>query len=194
MLPDNTLTELDSAAFLPPRNKAMTATKSWALGGIGLSDTSEPMRYYWYGYIQGNTIYLQRMDAEPISVLAFTGSVTEMSFTFDQNMRPTIAYVEDGIAKLYWYDSSQSQNVITEYVDITNPRLSLDDKRKFNIGNSDIIFAYVTDHNRLCYRLQRERYSAEHVLLTDTTKSDDEPLKLFNIGMSTANRFLFLTN
>ncbi|WP_186473971.1 hypothetical protein [Psychrobacter sp. KCTC 72983] len=194
MLPENTLTELDSASFLPPRNKSQTATKCWELGGIALSDTSEPMRYYWYGYIQGNTIYLQRMDAEPISVLAFTGSVTEMSFTFDQNMRPTIAYVEDGIAKLYWYDSSQSQNVITEYVDITNPRLSLDDKRKFNIGNSDIIFAYVTDHNRLCYRLQRERYSAEHVLLTDTTKSNDEPLELFNIGMSTANRFLFLTN
>lgn len=194
MLPDNTLTELDRASFLPPRNKSQTATKCWELGGISLSDTSEPMQYYWYGYIQGNTIYLQRMDAEPISVLAFTGSVTEMSFTFDQNMRPTIAYVEDGIAKLYWYDSSQSQNVITEYVDITNPRLSLDDKRKFNIGNSDIIFAYVTDHNRLCYRLQRERYGTEHILLTDTTKSDKDPLELFNIGMSTANRFLFLTN
>ena len=194
MLPDNTLTELDKASFLPPRNKPQKPTACWELGGIGLSDTSEPMRYYWYGYIQGNTIYLQRSGAEPISVLAFTGDVTEMSFTFDQNMRPTIAYVEDGIAKLYWYDSSQSQNVITEYVDITNPRLSLDDKRKFNIGNSDIIFAYVTDHNRLCYRLQRERYSAEHVLLTDTTKSNDEPLELFNIGMSTANRFLFLTN
>lgn len=194
MLPDNTLTELDSASFLPPRNKSQTATKCWELGGIALSDTSEPMQYYWYGYVKGKGIYLQRSGAEPVAVLAFAGDVTEMSFSFDQNMRPTIAYVENGVAKLYWYDSSVAKNVLTLYPNITNPRLSLDDKRKFNIGNSDIIFAYVTDHNRLCYRLQRERYSAEHVLLTDTTKSNDEPLKLNVISMSTANRFLFLTN
>ncbi len=194
MLPDNTLTELDSASFLPPRNKSQTATKCWELGGIALSDTSEPMQYYWYGYVKGKAIYLQRYGAEPVAVLAFAGDVTEMSFSFDQNMRPTIAYVENGVAKLYWYDSSVAKNVVTLYPNITNPRLSLDDKRKFNIGNSDIIFAYVSDHNRLCYRLQRERYGAEYVLLTDTTKSNDDPLTLSTIGMSTSNRFLFLTN
>lgn len=194
MLPDNTLTELDRASFLPPRNKSQTATKCWELGGIALSDTSEAMQYYWYGYVKGKGIYLQRSGAEPVAVLAFAGDVTEMSFSFDQNMRPTIAYVENGVAKLYWYDASAAKNVLTLYPNITNPRLSLDDKRKFNIGNSDIIFAYVIDHNRLCYRLQRERYGAEHVLLTDTTKSVDEPLKLNVIGMSTANRFLFKTN
>ena len=182
MLLDDTLVELDSASFLPPRNKSQTATKCWELGGIALSDTSEPMQYYWYGYVKGKAIYLQRSGVEPIAVLAFAGDVTEMSFSFDQNMRPTIAYVENGVAKLYWYDSSAAKNVLTLYPTITNPRLSLDDKRKFNIGNSDIIFAYVSDHNRLCYRLQRERYGAEHVLLTDTTKSNDEPLTLSTIN------------
>ena len=194
MLPDDTLIELDSSNFLPPRNKAASATECWEIGGIALSDTSEPFKYYWYGYVKGKAIYLHRSGAEPVTVLAFAGSVTEMSFTFDQNMRPTIAYVENGVAKLYWYDASVAKNVLTLYPNMTNPRLSLDDKRKFNIGNSDIIFAYVTDHNRLCYRLQRERYGAEHVLLTDTTKSDDEPLELFTIGMSIENRFLFKTN
>lgn len=194
MLPDDTLIELDSSSFLPPRNKVTSATECWEIGGIALSDTSEPFKYYWYGYVKGKAIYLHRSGAEPVTVLAFAGSVTEMSFTFDQNMRPTITYVENGVAKLYWYDASVAKNVLTLYPNITNPRLSLDDKRKFNIGNSDIIFAYVVDHNRLCYRLQRERYGAEHVLLTDTTKSDDEPLELFTIGMSIENRFLFETN
>lgn len=194
MLPDDTLTELDSSKFLPPRNKTASATECWEIGGIALSDTSEPFKYYWYGYVKGKAIYLHRSGAEPVTVLAFAGSVTEMSFSFDQNMRPTIAYVENGVAKLYWYDASVAKNVLTLYPNITNPRLSLDDKRKFNIGNSDIIFAYVIDYNRLCYRLQRERYGAEHVLLTDTTKSDDEPLELFTIGMSIENRFLFKTN
>lgn len=194
MLPDDTLIELDNSSFLPPRNKVTSATECWEVGGIALSDTSEPFKYYWYGYVKGKAIYLHRSGAEPVTVLAFAGSVTEMSFTFDQNMRPTITYVENGVAKLYWYDASVAKNVLTLYPNITNPRLSLDDKRKFNIGNSDIIFAYVVDHNRLCYRLQRERYGAEHVLLTDTTKSDEEPLELFTIGMSIENRFLFKTN
>lgn len=194
MLPDDTLIELDKGSFLPPRNKATSATECWELGGIALSDSSEPFQYYWYGYVQGKAIYLHRSGAERITVLAFAGSVTEMSFSFDQNMRPTITYVENGVAKLYWYDASVAKNVLTLYPNMTNPRLSLDDKRKFNIGNSDIIFAYVKEHNRLCYRLQRQRYDVEHLLLTDTTKSDDEPLQLFETGMSTDNRFLFKTN
>ena len=194
MLPDDTLIELDSGSFLPPRNKATSATECWELGGVALSDASEPFAYYWYGYVKGKAIYLHCSGAEPVTVLAFDGDVTELSFSFDQNMRPTIAYVENDVAKLYWYDASVAKNVLTLYPNITNPRLSLDDKRKFNIGNSDIIFAYIVDHNRLCYRLQRERYGAEHVLLTDTTKSDEEPLILNNIGMSRDNRFLFSTN
>ena len=194
MLPDNTLTELNTTVLLPPRNKPQKPTESWELGGIALSDTSAPMQYYWYGYVKGKAIYLQRSGAEPVAVLAFAGDVTEMSFSFDQNMRPTIAYVENGVAKLYWYDASLAKNVLTLYPNITNPRLSLDDKRKFNIGNSDIIFAYVTDHNRLCYRLQRERYSKEHLLLIDDTKTRISPLRLENIGMSTVNRFIFQTN
>lgn len=194
MLPDDTLVELDKSSFLPPRNKLQTALRCWELGGVALSDTSESMQYYWYGYVRGQAICLQRSGSESVTVLAFAGDVTEMSFTFDQNMRPTIAYVENGVAKLYWYDTSVAKNVLTLYPDMTNPRLSLDDKRKFNIGNSDIIFAYIKDHNQLCYRLQRQRYGVEHVLLTDTTKSDEEPLTLTTIGMSRQNRFLFLTN
>lgn len=192
MLPDNTLIEFEGS-FLPPRDKKAKINESFDLGGIALSDTSEPFVYEWHGYVEGNTIYLARKDQTPVAVLLFTGAITELSITFDQNMRPTIAYVEDGIAKLYWYDSSQAQNVITEY-DVTNPRVSLDDKRKFNIGNSDIIFAYIADGNRLCYRLQRERYGIDHELLVDDTKSDSSPLVLSKIGMSTATRFLFETN
>lgn len=194
MLPDDTLAELPQSSFLPPRNKVTSAIDCWELGGVALSDTSEPFKYFWYGYVKGKAIYLHRSGAEPVTVLAFAGSVTEMSFSFDQNMRPVIVYVEDGITKLYWYDASAGQNVLTLYPNITNPRLSLDDKRKFNIGNSDIIFAYATNHNRLCYRLQRERYGAEHLLRVDDDKTLINPLNLYNIGMSRDNRFLFATN
>lgn len=194
MLPDDTLIEFEGANFLPPRDKVTSAIESWALGGIALSDTSEGITYQWRGYIDGKAIRLQRDGSEAITILSFTGSVTELSIAFDQNMRPIIAYVEDGIAKLYWYDASASQNITTDFVGATNPRLALDDIRQFNIGNSDVIFAYIADSNRLCYRLQRERYGIEHTLRTDDSKTLIAPLKLFEIGMSTDNRFLFATN
>ena len=194
MLPDDTLTELGSGSLLPPRNKVTTETECWELGGVALSNTSEPFSYYWYGYVKEQAIYLHRSGAEPITVLAFEGNVTELSFTFDQNMRPTITYVEDNITKLYWYNASMAKNVITEYPNTTNPRLSLDDKRRFNIGNSDIIFAYVVDGSRLCYRLQQQRYEVEHVLMTSDTHTMINALELFDIGMGDDNRFLFVTN
>lgn len=194
MLPNGVISESDNSDFLPPRNKITGKLECWELGGVAISNTSQPFQYFWYGFVKGNAIYIQREGHEPIAVLAFFGKVTEMSFTFDQNMRTTIAYVEDNIAKFYWYDSLTSQNVITEYPNIKNPKLSLDDKRNFNVANSDIIFAYISDNNKLCYRLQRERYGAEHVLLVDDTKTELKPLELFDIGMSTENRFLFDTN
>lgn len=196
MLPDNTLTELDSAEFLAPRSNPYQALECWELGGVALSDTSQPFAHNWHGYVDGKIIYLKQAsdNAEPVAVLGFLGEVTELSFSFDQNMRPIITYVEDGVAKLYWYDTSAAQNTLTVYPDIKNPRLSLDDKRRFNVGGSDIIFAYVTDHNRLCYRLQRERYGTEHELMVDESATVIKPLKLFRIGMTTANRFLFETS
>lgn len=194
MLPNEVISESGNSDFLPPRNKITGKLECWELGGVAISNTSQPFQYFWYGFVKGNAIYIQREGHEPIAVLAFFGKVTEMSFTFDQNMRTTITYVEDNIAKFYWYDSLTSQNVITEYPNIKNPKLSLDDKRNFNVANSDIIFAYISDNNKLCYRLQRERYGAEHVLLVDDTKTELKPLELFDIGMSTENRFLFDTN
>lgn len=194
MLPDDALIEQADKVFVGPRNKSAELNESYELGGVGISDTSEPFKYEWRGYIEGNAIYIGRKGQTPVALLSFTGVVTEISVTFDQNMRPTIAYVEDGISKLYWYDASLAMMTITEYVGIANPRVSLDDKRKFNIANSDIIFAYIADGSRLCYRLQRERYGTEHVLITDTTMDDLRPFILHRIGMGNKNRFLFLTN
>jgi len=190
MLPDDTLIELEEIAFLPPRNKPTRVSESWALGGIALSDTSEPFGYEWRGYVQNKAIRVARKNTAPITLLSVTGEVTEVSLAFDQNMRPTIAYVEDDISKLYWYDTSQASMAITEYADTRNPRVALDDKRKFSIANSDIIFAYVKNGSLLCYRLQRERYSIEYTLDVNREEHVGD-LILNDIGMGTGNRFVF---
>lgn len=172
--------------FIYPRSKNYPLTESWELGGVALSDPSEDLtKYVWQAWTDGTTITVKRDDLDTYHVVLMDSNITEIDLTFDQNMRPCIAYVANGISKLYWYDTQQSKQVIDEYPDIRNPRVSLDDKRRFNVANSDIIFAYQKG-DTLCYRVQRERFTIEHVLVTNSKNR-----LLWRIGMGQYNRFLF---
>lgn len=175
--------------FLYPRSKSYGLTESWEMGGVALSDPSEEMtKYAWHGWMDKTNIYIKRADlaTEHLLLTDEQDSITEIDITFDQNMRQCVAWVSGGVAKLYWYNSAIENYDITSFSGIRNPRVSLDDKRRFNVANSDIIFAYLKGTD-LCYRLQRERYSTEYVLVSDI----DPNAKLQKIGMGTQNRFLF---
>lgn len=172
--------------FVYPRSKSYTLTESWDNGGVALSDPSQDLnKYVWRAWTDGATITVKRDDLDTYQVVLMDINITEIDLTFDQNMRPCIAYVANGISKLYWYDTFQAKQVIDEYQAIRNPRVSLDEKRRFNVSQSDIIFAYQKG-NTLCYRVQRERFTIERVLVTNTKKR-----LLWRIGMGRNNRFLF---
>lgn len=171
--------------FLYPRSKNYPLTESWENGGVALSDPSQELtKYVWQAWTDGTSIKVKRDDLDTHHVVLMDNNITEIDITFDQNMRPCIAYVANGISKLYWYDTQQAKQVINEYPLITNPRVSLDDKRRFNVANSDIIFTYLKD-NILCFRIQRERFSVEHVLI-----NHNKSKLLWRIGMGRNNRFL----
>ncbi|MGP5531231.1 hypothetical protein ACTXMK_05425 [Psychrobacter celer] len=175
-----------TAPFLYPRSKSYLPTESWDNGGVALSDPSEELtKYVWKAWTDGTSIKVKRDDLDDYHAVLMDTNITEIDLTFDQNMRPCIAYVANGISKLYWYDTQEAKQVIDEYPDITNPRVSLDDKRRFNVANSDIIFAYQKG-DTLCYRVQRERYTVERVLATNSKRRI-----LWRIGMGRNNRFLF---
>ena len=174
-----------SSLFNYPRSKNYPLTESWENGGVALSDPSEDLtKYVWKAWTDGTTIKVKRDDLDVHHVVLMDSNITEIDLTFDQNMRPCIAYVANGISKLYWYDSQQAKQVIDEYPLITNPRVSLDDKRRFNVSNSDIIFTYLKE-NTLCFRIQRERFTVERVLITYNKSK-----LLWRIGMGRNNRFL----
>lgn len=79
-------------------------------------------------------------------------------------MNPFIAYVQGGQAKYYWYDSTVPGMVHTNLpAGSYDPRCTMDEKRPFNIAESDILLSYIRAGN-LCVRYQRERYLTEHVL------------------------------
>ena len=180
------ISNLVDTPFIYPRSKNYPLTESWESGGVALSDPSEDLtKYVWQAWTDGTLIKVKRDDLDTHHVVLMDTNITEVDLTFDQNMRPCITYVANGISKLYWYNAEQAMQVFDEYPDIRNPRISLDDKRKFNVANSDIIFAYQKG-DTLCYRIQRERFTIEHVLATDSKKR-----LLWRIGMGRNNRFLF---
>lgn len=114
--------------------------------------------------------------------------MTEISFSFDANMQPTVAYVASGQAYLNWYDSIEATYVTTELADgVTTPRVSLDDKRFLGSNAyqvSDVILAYVRAGN-LYYLQQRDRYTIERLLKTGVTP-------LIKIGFSRGLRLQFM--
>ena len=180
----------DNDSLLSPRSRAYPLTESWESGGVGLSDTSQGLvSHTWRAWTDSKAIYIQRSDLpkDTSKTLLAAPDITEIDLTFDQNMRPVLTYVSGGIAKLYWYDTVSQSQTITDFPNVQNPRVSLDDKRSFNTANSDVIFAYI-NNDQLCCRYQRERYGIEHALHQLPPKT-----QLVKIGMGTANRFLFDT-
>lgn len=176
--------------FLYPRSKHYPPTESWELGGVALSDPSEPLtKYIWHAWIDKKDIYVKRADLadDTAQVIVSDNRISEVDLTFDQNMRPCISFVANNVAKLYWYNAETESYNITSFGNVKNPRVSLDDKRRFNVADSDIIFAYLRDDKLYC-RIQRDRYSKEYEL---ATIDNPKHRLLWRIGMGVKNRFLF---
>lgn len=154
-------------------------------GGIALNDPSEGLLYQpWLGVCDGVSITLSAPNTAPVTWI--TGAeISEFSFSFDQNMRPAVAYVEAGIAKLNWFDVAVNQQVTTVYDDTyRNPRMSLDDKHRLASDTSDVIFAYLRGGS-LYYRQQRDRYLTEYLLASGVQG------RLNRIGLNRQNRMQF---
>ena len=110
-----------------------TPLKSVEWGGVDIQDPSQGIRLKpWtieYKRESGDVVISASGVSE--TVIFNRPDITEVSLAFDRNMNPTIAFVQEGQAKLYWYDSTVSDFVFweTELGAIKNPRLTHDDKR-----------------------------------------------------------------
>ncbi len=188
MLPGNVVSSITiSSDLLNPDSAVRAPLLDYELGGVAISDSSQGLQAItWSCYIPPNTndVMLKPGDGAPILFAQIAG-VIELALAFDQNMRPVIAYQTLSGLFLYWYDSLAAGYITTGFGPGRNPRLTLDDKRDFNIGNSDVIFAYIRDDG-LFYRQQRDRYGIERQLDTGVSK-----LSLANIGMNRGLRMQF---
>ncbi len=162
----------------------------YELGGVALQDASQGLE------VQTWTLRADPLTGEvflgatsvPESLLFTAAGITEVSLAFDQNMRPFVAFVQDGRAKYRWFDTVLGANRITELDPADeNPRCCMDDKRtsQTSLGTNDIILAYVRAGN-LYYRQQRDRYETERLLY------EDVPGRLLRVGMHRQYRLQFM--
>lgn len=176
-----------SHRFRPPRDRHHPMTVAYCDGGPVLNDATQGLTgYVWHAYVDNDQIIIKRDDQDTTHVVTTKALVTQLDFTFDQNMRPFVTYVSAGKPFYYHFnaeDSSYSEVALPPTV--TFPRCELDERETEYIPNSDIILGYMREGN-LCYRVQRERFLKEHIIATDPNKK-----MLWHIGRTTDGRFAY---
>lgn len=141
------------------------------------------MQQLWTLIYSGGGFYVSAPNQNGWTLLFNDGEATECDLAFDQNMFPFVCYMAAGHMRYFWYDPvSQQFEQVDLGVGYRSPRCTLDDKRPFDVSNSDINFSYINLQTlNLCYRLQRERYQTEHVLGPVTTTVYLDAVN-FNVG------------
>lgn len=174
-------------ALLDPAASPLDPLTDYEMGGVALNDPSQGLYVkQWVCRYADGSVRLSAHGVQEAPLFSMP-NVTEVSLAFDQNMRPFVAYVTNGEAWFYWYDTQIGQAVHTQLPSgSTSPRCCLDDHRALQLGNSDIILAYIRNGNLYC-RVQRDRYGIEYLLVSD---AED---RLFNVGMQKNLRLQFLT-
>lgn len=135
-------------------------------GPIAEQDPTQGLIYQeWRSYIKEGAIWLEADNTPPRIVYQTEGELTDISIAFNQNGDLHYAYVEDGVAKLYYYDSvTGSFQTLTLPAGTRTPKITLDDKRRQALATSDVILSYIKSDNALYYRQQRERFQVERLL------------------------------
>jgi hypothetical protein len=168
MIPENIITIADGEEFSPPRDDPYLPIISRHIGGEFLSiSTSDLQTHSWAAeYIDGEIIIYRDDSPNNKVAVIIANDVTSISLAFDSSMRPTIAYIQDGIGKLYYYNTATQAVETLEFTGVTSAQVVNDDPRPELTEFNDIIFAY-TKNNNLYYRQQRDRYTIEYLAASD---------------------------
>jgi len=157
-----------------------TTPRDLEIGGVDIGDAGLGMQVQvWQFRIAGDTLQVGPDPNGPWTDFLAAPSTTELSGTFDSSMNPVVGYVQSGITKLFWFDTSVLQYVVTEFPGASSPRLSRDDKRDSQASIADAIFTYLKD-GKLYYRQQRDRYGVEYFLMD----APEGTIRLGRFGMN----------
>lgn len=173
-LPDLLFTQTQGAQWLAPDDIGATNDlQQYEAGGIAISDGTQGITGWTWTSVYSaaaGTISLKNVTTNTTElILSGLFGLTWISFAFDQNMRPNIAWTEaDGTCKFRWYDT-----VIENYTTTTlpagsaTPSLCHDDKREYMVksGLSDVLLFYIIN-GVVYHRRQRDRYNTTYQIAT----------------------------
>ncbi len=176
-----------SAWIAPDDVSRLPATVDYETGGIGLNDPSQGLLVQtWRARVSGNDVLVGPAPYTSETVVVTAAGITELSLCFDQNMRPALAYMQAGQAKLLWFDTFLGMQVITTLdVTIKSLFLTMDDKRSIatTVNFNDMLLFYIKG-STLCYRQQRDRFATERVLQTFAGPN----VRIYRCGMGAGQR------
>lgn len=179
-LPQNQLSAVPvPAAYLRPDDHArVNPLYDYERGGVALNDASQGINGWdWKAWVEEDDILLARAPYDSPTTLITAAGTTWISLAFDQNMRPALAYMQAGVCKLYWYDTTIPGPTTTTFANCTSPMLCMDDKRQGADPWNDILFVYVRAGS-IRYRQQRDRYNTERTLVAV------DPGHIVQVGMA----------
>lgn len=157
-------------------------------GGAAIQDPSAGFFYQiWHLWVEGDQVKLAPQDNLAAAHVLFSApNIREITFTFDSNMNPVVAYIQAGQSKLYWYDLTQTPpGFVTQTITGANgsPFLTFDDKRERMIGQADVMLFYIVDQ-AVKVRLMRDRFTVEYEWGTLPKGAE----RIASAGMSEGNR------
>jgi hypothetical protein len=187
MLPDNVLSsQVMAGDFIGAKAFESSPVVDYEDGGVALNNPSLGLMYQlWTCRLSGNDVIVSAPEVAD-TIIFTTSGITEISFTFDSNMNPALAYIQSSVAKLRWYDTTINDfSIISFDSTVRTPKIVLDDKRTLQSSTRDIILAYVKG-GKLCARQQRDRFTIEYELTNALYKG------IIKFGMNNKLRLQFL--
>ena len=190
MLPDDVLsTRPIVSGLLLPDGRQGGMLYDFEMGGVALNDGSQGIELQlWVCWVdRSDNVRVRAFGGSgPGTVLFNQPGIIRLSFSFDSNMQPAVAYEIDDEVRFFWYDSVSAGYITTTYAGARTPRVTHDDKRDFEAAKSDVLLVYLRDDG-LYHRKQRDRYLVEYTLETNLPRT----LRLANLGMGTNYRLHF---
>lgn len=185
-IPEDRLSSISvTGNILPPNDRFRPDLTAYHSGGIAISDASEGLQYQvWVaqGFPDRVSVFPENSPGDAQDFVTGATNIQFVALAFDQNMRPVIAYTDDGLTKLRWFDTVAQDYVTTEYPGAKSPFCVMDDTRDIATltGSNDVLFFYLD--GGLKYRQQRERYQTERLLTLETSG------RIARVGMNDRNR------
>lgn len=89
---------------------------------------------------------------------------TSVRFTFDQNGHIAIVWESGNDIYRYWYDTAVNEAITTHVGKGRSPHILMESYNEVLQPVRQIVMVYVTDDDRLVYRLQDDRYTVEYFI------------------------------